>query len=283
MLRFLATIATILWLVVGAVALVSLAPLPSEHRVYHHTEPNERGQCNEEGAPSLIRTVFCWVGGFVDSFHDDISAVATVFIAAFTIILALFTFSLAKSTRRAADAAKEAASVIPILERAFVYVDKIAPTIGEPAWRSEKVGSSKTVEHSRPSSVKIAFVNYGRTPANVVSAVAFADFLDHIPNADDERKAASNPAVTAVPIMAIIGSDKTWDGVVMETNTRLNSTTLQMFRDSNIHLYCWGIIQYRDIFGDVHPTYFCRRVIYRHADRTFSDDPVGGFDRNRSE
>jgi hypothetical protein len=237
----------------------------------------------KKARPRLIRTILCGTGWFIDAYHDDISAGSTVFLAAFTAILAWFTISLAGSTRLAAEAAKEAASVIPTLERAFVYVYKIVPNIGEPAWRTEKVGSSQTVEHPRPSSVNIVFVNYGRTPANVVSVEAFADFLDHTPSAADETRVASGPAVAAIPVMSIIGPDKTWSGVTTGTATSLNSTTLQKFRDAKIHLYCWGAIQYRDIFGDIHPTYFCRRLTFSPIQRIILDEPAGGFDRNRSE
>jgi hypothetical protein len=86
-------------------ALVSFVQIPKENGYQNAAESHR--QCNENGPPSLVRSVFCHVGGFVDAYHDDITAVSTVFIAAFTIILGCFTILLSGSTKIAADAAKK--------------------------------------------------------------------------------------------------------------------------------------------------------------------------------
>src|SRR5271165_6663113 len=110
MLKFLSTIAVVLWIFVGMAELLSLAPPTVNQTPVNSGETKKADKCGEENNPSLIRMIFCDIGGLIDVYHDNITAASTLVIAAFTVILGIFTMRLAKSTRIAADAAKDTAA-----------------------------------------------------------------------------------------------------------------------------------------------------------------------------
>jgi hypothetical protein len=213
----------------------------------------------------------------------------------FTAILALKTSGLHKETselrrltdaqradtlrsilaaEKAANAAKQSAEAIPRLERAYVYIDTIVPQI-----RVIVRGGQDQQLHT--SELTIYFINHGRTPANIVSVLALADFIDHIPTEEDITRIMKGSATIEIDILIIIGPDKKSSGVDVGIATSLEGENLALYNHGKLSLYCWGHVQYRDIFGDIHPTYFCRRSRFDGSALVF--DPVGGFDRNKSE
>ena len=136
-------------------ALVSFVPLPEEHTAQTKAEEHVGQQCDEKGPPSLVRTVFCYVGGFVDVYHDDISAVSTVIIAIFTAILGYFTISLSNSTRIAANAAEKALNE---LERPWIFLEVVNIRI-------------RHADHPNGWAVVLHWRNVGRSPAIIDDCV----------------------------------------------------------------------------------------------------------------
>ena len=195
----------------------------------------------------------------MDANNGTLTALATILLAGFTIILSF-------ATIKAANAAMEAASVLPLLERPYVMI-------------SDMKAKTEAPSRALPTypSVKITFHNYGRTPANIQKAVIRIKILDHIPGDADvlsEDKMVET-GIERWEAEIIIGSDKSW-GPDLRCENQLSISQDTKMGMGQMSLYCWGYIEYRDIFRHVHPTHFCRR--YDGTRRTF--EIVGGVDRN---
>jgi hypothetical protein len=159
MLRFLATIGSILWIVVGMAEIVSLAPPPVNNSPVNNTKAYDNCAKDYAEHPSLIGFFICKGASAIDRVHDDITAVSTLFIMIFTAVLSILNYSLARSTRLSAEAAKKAADVseqaLTVLERPRLFVE-------EPI-----ISRDHHVTQSPHQELRYKFTNYGKTPAIV--------------------------------------------------------------------------------------------------------------------
>jgi hypothetical protein len=191
-------------------------------------------------------------------------AILTGGLVAVSAIQGFFLLRSDKTARIAAEAAKRSADVIPAIERPYLFIKEMAANvpIGQYAPPSQHVPRYPTVDAS--------FFNYGRTPANIAEAAIFVRILDHIPtDADTINVLADEDSKSAVEV--IIGPDRDWSFPTARCIEPITEFA------SGKALYCWGYIKYRDIFGNIHPTNFCRQ--YAGKDGLV---PVGGFERNKS-
>ena len=193
---------------------------------------------------------------------EDRIADYTGWLAAFTPALAgvssiqiYFLIRADKTARITAEAAKVSAEMVTNIERAFVFIE----------------GSEITFGYKHPS-VQITFRNYGRTPAKVARLSFFVRILDHSPT-DKDIPPQGNPGAEAE---VIIGAEKVWISPAVKCSDEVESALILQLMAGH-SLYYWGLFEYRDIFGNIRPTYFCRR--YSAFDGEFV--PVGGFDRNK--
>jgi hypothetical protein len=108
---------------------------------------------------SAGKIVALWrsVGRLVDSWHDDLTAAATIVIAIFTTVLGIFTVSLARSTRTAAIAAQDAAEHIPRAERAYLFMVVNGETIRKPLMAAYAGADSANQDEIIPIPLDIAF------------------------------------------------------------------------------------------------------------------------------
>jgi hypothetical protein len=170
-------------------------------------------------------------------------------------------------SNKAANAAKTAAEVIPVMERPYVFLHEMRPDL------------FGTQHYTSGAAVTVVFHNHGRTPANIAVAKVITRFLDHVPTPADEPSVSDKTNdLEKITIERVIGAGKNWEvdppSYAIE---KLDHAQSEQFRAGQMHLYCWGEIRYRDIFGKEHPTVFCRRLdLKRHR-----FDPVGGWDRNQ--
>jgi hypothetical protein len=225
MLRFLATIAVILWIVLGMAALVSFAP-KIEDRPRYNTEQHNAVKCYEEGSPSLIRTIFCWSGDFIDAYHEDISAVSTVIIAIFTAILGYATWFLYGATR---GLVREAKNTADRQLRAYIFLENAF---------FERTGVENFAIDTW--AIQYRLKNFGRTPAHKVEVTYSAEVvqwdgeLTMIPIPNTEVKLGS---------MAPNG-----DFFEDDANVVGRCTPSQLVAGINA-IYLVGIIKYIDVFG----------------------------------
>jgi hypothetical protein len=237
-LRFLATIAAILWIVLGMMAIVSFAPTQENHQ-QNSAEEHKASKCEEEGPPSLIRTVFCWTGNFIDANHDDISAVSTVIIAIFTIILVFATSFLYSATRALV---REAEDTAERQLRAYVFVCK----------------SSREGAPSPSPEFRIVIKNFGQTPARkgtywVSSRIAEYSSVTEFDRPNDAGSGRFELAPSDV---------STVTGINVEPNKlRIEGESLAAFRGNKIAFFVFGEINYTDAFSKIRTTKFRLRYI----------------------
>lgn len=232
MLKLLTTVAVILWIVVGMVALVSFAPTV-ENAPDRSTEEQKGRQCKEKSPTSLVRTVFCNVGGFVDAYHDDISAASTVIIAIFTTILGLFTISLSNSTRIAAKAAEKA---LTELERPWLFLSSVSIRIHERAPPGEPILFNRWF-------AKLHWKNIGRSPAFVIKCtftIVDKATLPATPAFDDRQSLTIQQTISV--------------GEIVETN----EVGPALGNDSE--LIFAGCIVYAELNGTTHETGFALAI-----------------------
>lgn len=195
----------------------------------------------------------------------------TLVLAAFTALLVVvsgvqgyFLLHANKTARIAAEAAKKSADIIPAIERPYLFVKGMTAFVpeGQYAYPSQNT--------PRYPSVEAAFFNYGRTPANIAEAAIFVRILDHMPtDADAVHVLVGEGSKSTIEV--IIGPDREWSFPTARCIEPISEFGVGKA------LYCWGYIKYRDIFGNIHPTNFCRQ--YAGKDGLV---PVGGFERNNS-
>jgi hypothetical protein len=126
---------------------------PQQHSENSKTYESAKEYCSAGKVVALWRAV----GWLIDSWHDDLTAAATIVIAIFTTILGIFTVGLARSTRLAANAADLSA--------------RAAITIELPIIRAEPDGFSWGRRHAGGPTIdsfgidRLVFSNLGRTKA----------------------------------------------------------------------------------------------------------------------
>jgi hypothetical protein len=234
-----------------------IPPCVVEGEIYSQADGTKNEYC-----PAFHSVLFSFFG-FLEDHSEAVTAVATLAIAVFTWTLWQSSEKMWGATKIAAEAAQKSADVIPAIERPYVFIKEMIAEV--PA------GQYAPPSHLLPryGTVEASFFNYGRTPANVAEVAIFVRILDHLPTGADETHILAN-ADTRSTIEVIIGPDKEW--------SLPSARCIEPISEFGVGkaLYCWGYLKYRDIFGKVHPTYFCRQFDGKVM------VPVGGFERNKS-
>ena len=232
------------------------------------------GNTAAENDPSAFGVYVRCSGRFADEHGSGITALATIIIAGFTGTLWIATSRQAKLTKIAADAALKSAKVsesaLVELERPFIFwfgikhdVDiYLAPRTG---WDPETSGPH----------FNLVLVNHGRTPANIDSAMAvFEVRADEPVNFEQQREAPAGVNPESAEI--IIGPNSKFTFPEMRCRHNFLHDHAARIRQGTAHLYCYGWLSYLDIFGNRHPTVFCRRYVPRLDEW----EPVGGKAKN---
>jgi hypothetical protein len=159
MLKFLATIAVILWIIVGMAELVSLAPPPANELPVNNAKVFDQCAGDQRERSSAVRFAFCVVDNYIHNHREDINSVSTFLIMALTVVLILLNASLARSTRMAAIAAERAAvsaeKSLTDLERPWIFLE--GATVSRRRWQPASVPNWWYIS--------LQFKNLGRMPA----------------------------------------------------------------------------------------------------------------------
>jgi len=254
MLKFLTTIAVILWIVVGMAELVSLAPPALDNLPMHNDGQYQAAKCAEAGQ-SFIRTAICNSFQFIDVYHDDLSAFSAILIAIFTIILGSFTVSLARSTRRAANASIESSKALLASERG-VLVEMIAGIVyAKNAYWADTFDNSQTM---KPSTFNIAlsmrFKNYGKTPTTIYDVacdIAISKGIPPIIIDIDEAHVIKEPT---------IAQNEVTDKIVIAREFTIDWQTSRTLVDGMRQIYFTGAVVYKDVFDN----YWKREFIWEY-------------------
>jgi hypothetical protein len=256
----------LIFLALALVAMITFADwasspvAPCEAPIHKHSESREEKQTAEEYC-STGKVVSFWraIGSEIDSWHDDLTAIATVVIAAFTTILGVFTIRLANSNRITAEAAEKSASTLPVIEGAYVYPDIITNFVpgGMSAFnRSTTVQSTRLV-------IDFMFKNFGRTPA--IIQFYRAD-LNH-PDQNNLRSADADSS--QIVKKTILGAGEPTEKLQAEITDFLREEWLSV-NSGKSHIYFTGEIRYADIWGD--KWVFCFDWVYSPSQYRFIPD-----------
>jgi hypothetical protein len=139
------------------------------------------------------------------------------------------------ATRKAADAAKKSADALPMIERAYVFVDI--------DWQNYLNVSVNT-----PINARVRFKNHGNTPAIIRQVHARLEVVNDYPTIiyDDSSK---------IPKGIIISSkeDTSIDCVIVDASIEEQRDIL----NGKKKLICYGRIIYEDILKEERMTVFC--------------------------
>jgi hypothetical protein len=165
-------------------------------------------------------------------------------VAAFTGILALSTCLLWWVTRTAANAARDAAEALPLIERAYVFVE---------VRLTEALIYSLT--GNAPSDVEIHFQNHGKTPAMLNKVRGYCIIQQENPSALLSFEGSERE----LPQGLVIKSGGIW---IEKVPARISSAQMGEIERSNTNLFCVGRIEYKDVMGKRYETGFCWRYMY---------------------
>jgi len=179
----------------------------------------------------------------------------TFWLMIFTGVLAISTIGLwivtirdGKHTEKAANAAKDSADALPIIERAYVFVEEIM-------WQNLFVD-----EPIQPVTnyLSVRFINHGNTPAIIRKVFVLPD------------------KVIVYPTSVDIGDFKIPEGIVVSSREDKKSGVISIItsaeeikkiREGTLKLICYGCIIYEDILRKERRTYFCWEY----------NESIGGF------
>jgi hypothetical protein len=206
------------------------------------------------------------IGDLLDAHSGAVSAAATIIIAAFTIVLALVTArqarltrQLAESTEIAAKAARDSATTIPTLERAYLFVETQPRCLIdlEQRVRSVKETGNDYDTAQRRSSVDFRIKNHGKTPA---VAKAHSWTLQYRIAGDSASLLAAEPAGGTIVIAAGEAHPRDRERFLGASLDRpLGLEEIQRIANGAFVLLFAGRITYDDIFGNEHETRVCLR------------------------
>jgi hypothetical protein len=189
---------------------------------------------------------FLWgIIGFLQSYNGAVTAVATVFIAAFTVVLAFVTNRQAKLTKIIAGAAKRSADAAVGVELPKLLVRKFDLASGH---------------FSTYDSVEITVINYGRTPAYIYWESAEYRVGPTLPPEPDYRN-----GVDREPGTIIEGGD-----IYKLTARGTDGTSVFLrapFDGGEQTLWIYGIIYYRDFLGEKNVFQCCARLYAVRGER----------------
>jgi hypothetical protein len=201
--------------------------------------------------------------------YTEVLAWFTAVLAVASIFQGYFLIRADKTARTAADAAKASADIVPQLERPHLYVSKMRASYSF-AVPGYEPPPTPTEPH-----VTLTVHNYGRTPANIETAVFRIRLMDHVPSDSDDIDVANALRQDLLsPIEMIIAAGQAWEQTFLSENTLGTAERAWMLAGHG--LYCWGYVNYRDIFGRVHSTHFCRRLVGGAGHFV----PIGGMEKN---
>jgi hypothetical protein len=142
-----------------------------------------------------------------------------------------------RATKEAADAAQKSSEALPLLERAYVFVQI-------------ELGGNKysSIEGTAISGITVKLVNHGKTPAILTklhaettkSAAYPTKLIETYPNEIPPGIVISSGEHSAFPI-------------TYETSSR----ELEQVEQHEIKLICFGKAEYKDVLGVTHETGFC--------------------------
>jgi len=144
----------------------------------------------------------------------------------------------ARATEKAAEAAKKSADAIPATERAFIFV-----TV------EFKGGNMSTLEDGHHCGTFVAKItNYGKTPA-LLSKLYF----EQVVQADFPAKFTETPDTNFPPGCAIgVGSQE-----LVSCSFKINPADFTKIESNEIKWFCYGRVEYTDVFSNLHKTGFC--------------------------
>jgi hypothetical protein len=252
MLKFLSTIAVVLWIVVGMAELVSLAPAPVNKTPVNNTKAYNECAQNQAERPSAAGFVICKVGHLIHRTREDTLAISTFFIMVFTAVLSVLNRSLAKSTRIAADAARlsaEAAvgTALPLMSMSVIRLDRIAEGMRGP----QIVGhpEQRTLFH-------INFKNFGQSPAEMIVFCLEWRVTRKLPDIPIYESSFPFTPGTLIENGKTI-PDRPFFGYYPIT---LQSNEVEEISSGTVFLWVYGYLRFRDtIIGDTHETRFCAK------------------------
>ena len=199
---------------------------------------------------------------------DERIANYTRWVAILTGILSASTLLLWWVTRKSANVAENA---LTVLERPYLVFHEIKTDIGL------FLSPNTVILSTHYPSFHFTVINYGRTPANIERAMIQFDVLDRIPEEPKiEDISLKNPGYKMAVV--IIGQNRE------HTFHRLRLVRIKFppqerldVKNGTLSLYCYGMIEYRDIFDKSHLTNFCRCFDFAQAEWV----PVGERHRNQ--
>jgi hypothetical protein len=169
---------------------------------------------------------------------DHELTVATAWLAGSTVVLGVAAVATGILTLWSIRLTKQAAEVLPKLERAYLFV-----TV-------ELGGFSGREDNNVEMRIKIRFHNYGKTPAILKSLRYYTVYDDKTPDSLVQHENADRE----LPQGLVIGANKEWERT---TPHKLNKEELAAIRDVVQHVYAVGQMKYEDVIGGKHEVSFC--------------------------
>jgi hypothetical protein len=232
----------------------------SDNRRQIGEKEQEKGLANFLASTEHIS--FQCVGAFTDVNSAAITAVATIFIAAFTLTLWLTTGRQLEHNR--------------VVERAYITMSHITP-IFDPSRDS----NAFRIRDDGAALVRIEFKNYGRTPAEVIGG-RFK--LEHI---RENEEPPVQPIYTGqgsvrfdVAYFLVANADFIFD---FGFELPFPIGALVSVEKGSDRLWLVGYVDYRDKFGDVHRAGYARRYDPHITGNnlTFVTEPGYNYDHPR--
>jgi hypothetical protein len=181
-------------------------------------------------------------------------------LACATVVLALLILILAHATWRSAEAAKQAATVLPNLERAYLFETvAMAAPFAELAMRVE-LGEKPALGYS------VTLTNFGRTPAIVRRLSCGADHAPPMPAESAYPRLDIGPELVLMP-----GARHVFE---VHDGTPIDAELVAEVHRGNVYPKLFGRIDYDDIFGQPHVTAW--HWAYNGKDDTFQPFPWKG-------
>jgi len=185
----------------------------------------------------------------VEIISPFLSAIATIAIAIFTIFLVIYNKKMWETTaqsvavaKESADAAKKSAEVLPITERAYLFIDDVKQ-------REQHANTVIAYGNDRIIGINIEIKNYGHTPAIIDDSSIKIQYRVDYPNEGDLEMLFLKP----IPPNTIIASGKPF---IHTGEIKIPRVELMAIERGDTYLFCEGEIKYKDIFKENHRTWF---------------------------
>jgi hypothetical protein len=161
----------------------------------------------------------------------------------------------AEAARDSAEAAVISAKHMPRIERAYLFLGLEVT--------SRIVAFEAGLADTR-SKIEFGFKNHGKTPASIEELHVMAKFWRE-----------GWPAMAVADVMAIqkgwmISAGETQAGY--STEFTLRSDEIARAREGKGYILFWGKVVYRDVFGDIHESGWCRAHDFKSAGWRFAGD-----------